>query len=75
MQSTRDALTAIRQHTVVERDWSEEAIVERDPSFRLGDADEYATVAQLPAHRRRELAAALIALGMPAWRASAAAEL
>lgn len=55
-------------------DWSEEAIPERDPSYLLSDA-EYPTVGDMPIDLRASIAAQLIDLGMPAWRARAAAEL
>jgi hypothetical protein len=53
-------------------DYSEEAIPERDPSYRLADATpcETQTVEQLPATERRALARSLEQLGMSRARAT-----
>jgi hypothetical protein len=59
------------------RDYSEEAIPERDPAYRLsaGPGYEQATIEALSAEMRRELARRLQALGMNRARAVVLASL
>jgi hypothetical protein len=58
-------------------DYSEEAIVERDPAYRLADAtlNETQTVEHVPAAERLALARRLEQLGMSAARAAIVANL
>jgi hypothetical protein len=58
-------------------DYSEEAIPERDPAYRLGHGthSETQTIEHLPAARRLALARCLEELGMSAFRAALMASL
>ena len=61
----------------IRTDYSEEAIPERDPAYRLSDGtfDDSQTVEQLPAAERLALARRLEELGMSPARAAFAAGL
>jgi len=70
-EKKRDALLPARN------DYSEEAIPERDPAFRLPGGTDYEqpTVDALSAAMRQDLASRLVQLGMSRARAAAMASL
>jgi hypothetical protein len=66
------AMTSYDQENRVCRDYSEEAIPERDPSYRLADGTghEQATIEAISTEVRRDLARRLQELGMSWARAA-----